>query len=29
MVETMLTSLIVDQQEMVKHFDGCLDRHSR
>ena len=28
-METMLASLIVDQQEMVKHFDGCLDRHSR
>ena len=28
MVETMLTSLIIDQQEMVKHFDGHLDHHS-
>ena len=27
-METMLTSLIVDQQEMVKHFDGRLDCHS-
>ena len=27
-METMLASLIVDQQEMVKHFDGCLDHHS-
>ena len=25
----MLTSLIIDQQEMVKHFDGYLDCHSR
>ena len=25
---TMLASLIVDQQEMVKHFDGHLDHHS-
>ena len=28
-METMLASLIMDQQEMVKHFDGHLDRHSR
>ena len=28
-METMLASLIVDQQEMVKHFDGRLDCHSR
>ena len=27
-METMLASLIVDQQEMVKHFDGRLDHHS-
>ena len=27
-MEAMLASLIVDQQEMVKHFDGHLDRHS-
>ena len=26
-METMLASLIVGQQEMVKHFDGCLDYH--
>lgn len=25
----MLASLIVDQQEMVKHFNGHLDHHSR
>ena len=24
-METMLASLIVGQQEMVKHFDGCLE----
>ena len=28
-METMLASLIMDQQEMVKHFDGRLDCHSR
>ena len=28
-METMLASLIVDQQEMVKHFNGRLDCHSR
>ena len=27
-METMLASLIVDQQEMVKHFDSHLDHHS-
>ena len=27
-METMLASLIVNQQEMVKHFNGCLDHHS-
>ena len=27
-METMLASLIVDQQEMVKHFNGHLDCHS-
>ena len=28
-METMLASLIVDQQEVVKHSDGPLDHHSR
>ena len=27
-METMLASLIMDQQDMVKHFNGRLDRHS-